>query len=109
MKLTDTQGELINLLCSNITNANTYCQTLIEDKSLGAYAKNEFLRPMQTHLKFLKRAIDIRVSPDKKKMLNDAFGDSMVYDEVARMMIHLSPEGRAEVEDYTKSLLAKTI
>lgn len=109
MKITETQGELINLLCANISNANIYCETLIEDKSLPSNAKNEFLRPMHTHLKYLKKAIDLRVSPEKKKMLNDAFGDSMVYDEVARMMIHLSPDGRAAVEEFTKSIFAKTL
>lgn len=103
MKLTENQGELINLLCANIINANIYCESLISDNSLPVYVKSEVLRPMHTHLKFLHNAINLRVSGDMKGVFNNAFGDSMVYDEVIRLMVHLPPKGRTEVEDFIKS------
>jgi hypothetical protein len=40
---------------------------------------------------------------------NEAFGDTLVYDEVARLMAYMSYDGRMAVEEFAKSLIAEDV
>ena len=104
-KLTPTQSEIIHLLYTNISNANTYCETLLSDKDLFKGIKDETFRPMHVKVKYLKQALELKMPRDEFKLREKLFDDTLAYDEVARMMSYMSPEKRLAVEEFAKSLL----
>ena len=101
--LTEQQNELVHLMYTNINNANAYCEALIEDDGLFKGIKVDVLRPIAVKLRFLKQAMELRMRRNSDKAA--AFEDTLVYDEVSRLMIHMSHDNRLAVENFAKSLL----
>jgi len=109
IELTQTQSELIHLLYANINNANTYCETLLSDKELFSGIKEETIRPIFVKINFLKRALEIKMPRGQEEKRKELFEDTLVYDEVARMMSYMSNDNRLEVEKFAKSLLNEEV
>jgi hypothetical protein len=106
IKLTETQSELLNLLYANIVNANEYCEALLNDDELFRGVKDECIRPVHVKIKWLKQSLALKVPRHKTQEREQAFEDSLVYDEVARLMSYMTPEKRQHLEEYAKSILA---
>lgn len=105
IKLTETQTELLNLLYANIVNANDYCEALLGDDELFKGVKEECIRPLHVKVKWVKQSLALKVPRNKIEDRERVFKDSLVYDEVARLMSYMTPEKRQQVEDFAKSIL----
>lgn len=107
--MTESQSELLNLMYANIKNATLYCESLLQDQKLMRGIKDEAIRPIYTHLKFVKQALELKMNRNRIEARNEAFGDTLVYDEVARLMAYMSYDGRMAVEEFAKSLIAEDV
>lgn len=105
IKLTESQTELLNLLYANIVNANDYCECLLDDDELFKPIKEECIRPVHVKVKWLKQSLGLKVPRDRVGQRDKMFKDSLVYDEVARLMSYMTPEKRLQVEEFAKSIL----
>lgn len=105
IKLTETQTELLNLLYASIVNANDYCEALLGDDELFKGVKEECIRPLHVKVKWVKQSLALKVPRHKTHEREIAFKDTLVYDEVARLMSYMTPEKRQQVEDFAKSIL----
>jgi hypothetical protein len=109
IKLSESQTELLTLMYANVNNANIYCESLLTDKNLHKGVKEEAIRPLYTHLKFVKTALDLKMNKNKADARREAFGDTLVYDEVARLMAYMSYDNRIAVEEFAKSLIPEDV
>lgn len=109
IQLSESQMELMTLMYANIKNANIYCESLLRDEKLFKGIKDEAIRPLYTHLKFVKQALELRMNRNRIKEKEEAFGDTLVYDEVARLMAYMSYDNRLAVEEFAKSLITEDV
>jgi len=93
------------LMYKSIKNAKMYCDSLIADRDFHVGAKNDVIRPLGKKIDYIKTALDLRVPRSLTDVRDKEFDDTLIYDEVARIMSNLTVEGRLEIERYAKSLL----
>jgi len=90
IKLTSGQAETFALLHASVCNALLYAEDLL---TYGGIFR-ETMPPMVTKLRWLKTNIDMRIPFEKRAMEVD----TLRYDEILRMLTHLSQEDLDEIE-----------
>lgn len=90
IKLTSGQAETFALLHASVCNALLYAEDLL---TYGGIFK-ETMPPMVTKLRWLKTNIDMRIPFEKRAVQVD----TLRYDEIVRMLTHLSQEDLDEIE-----------
>lgn len=109
IQLTPGQAESLHLMYTNIANATMYAESLLSDEKLFKGIKEESVRPMYTKLKWLKTALELKMPRDRAEERAEKFNDTLLYDEVARLMAYMPYEGRLAVEEFAKSLIAEDV
>lgn len=102
MKLTSGQSESLELLYASICNANLYAEDLFNDKTLHQGIRYECIQPMLVKLKWLKQAIELKLPFEKRVQAKTS--DTLVYDEILRLLTHLPNEKLSEVEQFLNNI-----
>lgn len=99
MKLTQGQAESFGLLHASITNALMYAEDLKMSKRPELV---ESMAPVITKLKWLKSALDLKIPPERRPIARGI--DTLRYDEIARLMVHMDKNQLDDLESYANSL-----
>lgn len=99
IKLTEGQQESFALLHANICNALIYAEDLAKNKEIHF---RETMPPVVTKLKWLKTALDLRIPPDRRMLSKNI--DTLRFDEIARLMVHMDDQQLNALENYANSL-----
>lgn len=100
IKLTKSQAESFELLHASICNGLTYAEDLFTTRSI---VFRETMPPILTKLKWLKSAIELKISPEQRKAAKD--NDHLFFDEMLRLMTHMDSEQRDALENFIKTTL----
>lgn len=98
IKLTKSQAESFELLHASISNGLVYAEDLFSTRSV---AFRETLPPIITKLRWLKTAIELKISPEQRKAARE--NDHLFFDEMLRLMTHMSPKQRDALENFIKT------
>lgn len=98
IKLTKSQAESFELLHASICNGLLYAEDLFNTRSV---AFRETMPPILTKLRWLKTAIELRISPEQRKAARE--NDHLFFDEMLRLMTHMNQEQRDALENFIKT------
>lgn len=100
IKLTKSQAESFELLHASISNGLTYAEDLLRS---GHIAFRDTMPPVITKLRWLKTAIELRIPADRRGIAQTR--DQLFFDEMMRLMTHMSQEQRDALENFIKTTL----
>jgi hypothetical protein len=100
IKLTKSQAESFELLHASISNGLTYAEDLFKSKHI---AFRETMPPVMTKLRWLKTAIELKIPEDRRGIAQTR--DQLFFDEMLRLMTHMSEEQRGALENFIKTTL----
>lgn len=100
IKLTKSQAESFQLLYASISNGLLYAEDLFKSQHI---AFRETMPPVLTKLRWLKTAIELRVTPDNRKTAREQ--DHLFFDEMMRLMTHMNQEQKDALENFIKTTL----
>lgn len=100
IKLTKSQAESFELLHASISNGLLYAEDLFSTRLV---AFRETMPPVITKLRWLKTAIELRISAEKRKVAQER--DHLFFDEMLRLMTHMNAEQRDALENFIKTTL----
>lgn len=90
--MTNSQLESIHLMYVNACNGFLYSEDLFKDESLHPSVRLKF-RVLRDKFNWIKKAIEVQVGGDHIRNV-----DSLMYDNLNRFLIHLSPTAQQEIE-----------
>lgn len=100
IKLTKGQAESFELLHASICNGLLYAEDLFNTRNV---AFRETMPPVLTKLRWLKTAIELRISPEQRKTARE--NDHLFFDEMLRLMTHMNKDQRDALENFIKTTL----
>lgn len=90
--MTNSQLESIHLMYVNACNGFLYSEDLFKDESLHPSVRLKF-RVLRDKFNWIKKAIEVQVGGDHIRKI-----DSLMYDNLNRFLVHLSPTAQQEIE-----------
>jgi hypothetical protein len=100
IKLTSGQAETFALLHASVCNALIYAEDLLSYSGIF----KEAMPPILVKLRWLKSVIEMRIPFEKRAVQVD----TLRYDEILRMLTHLSQEDLDEIERVLKFSLKES-
>lgn len=101
MKLTESQTESLALLHASINNAIAYA----EDLSKTHRAMLECMSPILNKLNWIRTSMELKLPYESRKHVRQI--DHMRYDEMARIMSHMSKQQQMDLEEFATGLIKK--
>lgn len=90
--MTNSQLESIHLMYVNACNGFLYSEDLFKDESLHPSVRLKF-KVLRDKFNWIKNAIEVQVGGDHIRKI-----DSLMYDNLNRFLVHLSPAAQQEIE-----------
>lgn len=99
--MTQGQRESLYFIYVNVCNGLAYSEDLYNDKELSPSVRSA-VRVIKERLAWIKKAMDIKTNTDISKKV-----DTMMYDNVFRLLCNLPEEYQNEFEDMLIKFIKK--